>query len=485
MRGTAERTRNVLRGRDFRRLLVARLISQLGDGLFQAVLVASVIFAPEKQSTTVGFAKAVAILALPYSALGPFAGVFIDRWNRRRILVVTPVLRVAASLLVLPGSDAGAPFYLGALVVLSANRFLLTAAGAVTPRLVDAPDLLVANALATVGGTVASLIGVVVGGQLADAIGFQPVVGMTAAAWLVTPLIVAAIRTNLTPARYPARAALGRDLARVVRELRDGARRLVHTPRAIAPITSIGVAQFVQGLVLVLSLVVFRDRFREGVGSFSWLVAAGSVGVGLGLATVAPLEARLGRPRLYALAFVVSALPLIGASFAIDRFTVLAASFAIGLGFPWMKVPADTMVQESVPDEFRGRVFAIYDVSNNLARVLSAALAIVLLRALPAAAVVAAAGVALVLWVPLIRWWLARAASLTVRMYAGGRGDQVPRAVQLGGVDELVDVERSWHEDRAGTRLLCFRLRLADGSRIEISKAESEMRWRLDRELPS
>src|SRR5947207_1522556 len=253
MERTLARAREVLKNRDFRFLLWARLVSQFGDGLFQAVLVASVVFTPEKQSTTVGFAKAVAILAVPYSVLGPFAGVFIDRWSRRRILVLTPLLRAAFALLVLPGTGAAIPFYAGGLVVLSANRFFLTTAGAVIPRLVP-------------------------------------------------------------------------------------------------------------GLVLVVSLVVFRDRFRGGVGSFSWLVAAGGVGVGLGLLTVAPLEARLGRRLLVCLAFAVSGPPLLGAAFAIDRFTVLVVSFAVGVGFAWMKVPADTMAQEAIPDAYRGRVFALYDM---------------------------------------------------------------------------------------------------------------------------
>src|SRR5438552_828040 len=175
MEGTLGRAREVLRTRDFALLFGARLATQFGDGLFQACLVASVVFAPEKQSTTVGFAKAVAILAVPYSVLGPFAGVFIDRWSRRRILVLTPLLRAAFALLVLPGTGAAIPFYAGGLVVLSANRFFLTTAGAVIPRLVPGGDLLVANSISTVGGTVASLVGVVVGGQLSDLIGFRPV----------------------------------------------------------------------------------------------------------------------------------------------------------------------------------------------------------------------------------------------------------------------------------------------------------------------
>ena len=97
--------------------------------------------------------------------------------------------------------------------------------------------------------------------------------------------------------------------------------------------------------------------------------------------------------------------------------------------------------------------------------------------------VVAASGALLLVWIPVIAQWMRRAASLDVLMYAGSRADEVPRAVEIGGAQEPVEVERSWREDRSGARLLCFRLRLADGSRIEVSKREGEDRWRLDREL--
>ena len=83
------------------------------------------------------------------------------------------------------------------------------------------------------------------------------------------------------------------ELRRVAREFADGITRLARTPRALGPITSITLDQVGQGIVLVLSLFVFRDRFEEGVGSFSNLIGAGGVGVLLGILTVGKLEERL------------------------------------------------------------------------------------------------------------------------------------------------------------------------------------------------
>lgn len=164
--GTIARTRGALRSADFRKLLAIRLVGQVGDGFFQAALVASVVFSPDEGSTTVGLFKAGLIVALPFTVLGPFVGVFIDRWPRRRILAIAPVLKaLLVGFALFDPVHRAVPFYVGTLALLSVNRFYLATAVAVTPRVVPTEDLLMANSLATVGGTLALLIGVFAGGR--------------------------------------------------------------------------------------------------------------------------------------------------------------------------------------------------------------------------------------------------------------------------------------------------------------------------------
>jgi MFS family permease len=99
--GTVARVRSALRSGDFRKLLWIRLCGQGGDGIFQAALVASVVFNPDQQNTAQGLLAASAVTILPYTLLGPFVGVFIDRWPRRAILTIAPLLKVAFVPLVL------------------------------------------------------------------------------------------------------------------------------------------------------------------------------------------------------------------------------------------------------------------------------------------------------------------------------------------------------------------------------------------------
>jgi MFS family permease len=325
---------------------------------------------------------------------------------------------------------------------------------------------------------------VAIGGWVADAVGFRTLIVACVVLWAVTSFVVARIRTELSADRSAIQPLL-HAIGVVARELRDGAGVLWHTPRALGPIASYAVDQFLQGLVLVMSFVVFKQRFQEGVGSYSQLIAAGAVGGFLGLGTVGWLDSRLSRPRMVAVAFLVSGVPLIVISPFISGWTVLVASFFLGVGFAWKKVPIDTMVQTAVTDRYRGRVFAIYDVAQNLARVLAALLAIAVVTDSGVAIEAGLIGLVYVLYAPVLPFWLRRTAALEVRTSSGARADDDIRSVVVGGEESAVTVERSWREERAGVPLLRFRLRLEDGSRIEVSRPEDSNLWRLDRELPA
>src|SRR5882672_11453915 len=88
-----------MRSRGFRRLLGVRLASQLGDGMFQAALAGSLLFNPQQATSPLAVAGGFAVLLLPYSIVGPYVGVFLDRWSRRSVLYAANLIRAG---LVLP-----------------------------------------------------------------------------------------------------------------------------------------------------------------------------------------------------------------------------------------------------------------------------------------------------------------------------------------------------------------------------------------------
>src|SRR3954464_13078850 len=166
--------RHLLERGDFRRLLGTRLLSQFGDGVFQAALAGTVLFNPQRAADPIDVAAGFAVLLLPYSLVGPFACVWLDRWSRRQVLLRANLLRavlvVGVAALVL-ADVGGTPFYVAGLVVFSVNRFVLAALSAALPHTVDEPSLVSANALSTTSGSVATVAG---GGA---ALGLLQVVG--------------------------------------------------------------------------------------------------------------------------------------------------------------------------------------------------------------------------------------------------------------------------------------------------------------------
>jgi hypothetical protein len=127
-------------------------------------------------------------------------------------------------------------------------------------------------------------------------------------------------------------------------------------------------------------------------------------------------------------------------------------------------------------------VFSVYDVFYNLARVIAAALAIPMIDRLGEEGTLAAIGVAFLLWSPVVGRWYGRDPQIELRFYAGGRADEIPRAIVWGGAEEPVEVVRTWREERDGERRLGFRLALPDGTALEVSRPEPDGPWRLDRE---
>ncbi|MEX2458218.1 MAG: MFS transporter [Actinomycetota bacterium] len=474
------RARRALSSRDFRLLLASRLVSQLGDGLFQAVLVTVLVFlAPEEQDTAAGLAKATFILVVPFSLVGPLAGVLIDRWSRRRILTFTPLVRAAAALAIIPLAGESWVLYGFALVVTSLNRFFLATASASLPRVVAEENLLVANSMAAVGGTTITLGGFLLGTQIADPVGTDALLGAMGVLYSIAAFSGSRIRTPLRAERTAARALAS--IAGHVRDLAAGLRRLRATPPALASIVTLSLDQVLVGAVTALSLVVFKDRFQEGVASYGRIVGAGGVGILAGIATVGWFEPRMAKPRIMRLGFLLAGAVCVAAAPAITGPTLLVVSFTLGLTFAYRKIPADTIVQASVPDRYRGRVFAVYDLMYGLARPVGVALSIPLIPNLTTGALIAVIGAVYLALGPLVPWWVARPRRVGVRFYAGGKADEVPRALVVAGEEEPVELESSAFEEVDGERRRRLRLRAEDGNLIEVWAPEGSENWIVSR----
>lgn len=397
--------RIVLRGRDFRKLFATRLSSQFADGVFQVGLASLFFFSPERAADPVGVAVALTVTVLPFTLVGPFAGVLLDQWRRRQILVVSNLVRAALVLAIatLVGFGVvGLWLYAIVLLTLSVNRFFLAGLGASLPHVVPRDELVMANAVSPTCGTLAAFSGGALGYLIRRGFG----VGDATDAFVV--LVSAAL--YLGAARLATR--MDRDLlgpddltdpeyrlthdrrpwhdlpsvaAGIARGLAEAARHVWDRRPAAHALLAIGSNRFAYGITTLATVLLCRNYFNDpdDVDAGLALLASvfGASGLGFGAAAVlTPLATQRMRPSSWIVCCYAGA-AVVGAVFVVqlDVPTALVGAFLLGLSAQGSKICVDAIVQATVDDEFRGRTMAFYDVVFNVAFVAAAVAAALVL----------------------------------------------------------------------------------------------------------
>ncbi|KPI07774.1 major facilitator superfamily MFS_1 [Actinobacteria bacterium OK074] len=383
--------RVLLRLGNFRRLLAVRLLSQGADGVYQIALAAYVVFSPEKQTSATAIASAMAVLLLPYSLVGPFAGVLLDRWRRRQVFLygnLARALMASATAVLIIAHVPDWLFYVSALCVTAVNRFVLSGLSAALPRVVDTERLVIANSLSPTAGTLAAIAG---GGlafvvRLTVADSDAAVVLLGAGLYLCGALASLRMAPDLLgPDQELVRPRLATALAGTARDLAAGVRHLVAPARreAARALAAMSVMRFCYGALLVMLLMLCRYSLTSDPDAGLALLglALGVSGAGFfAAAVVTPGAAgRLGPGRWIVVCAGTAAVlePALGLPFATGP--LLVGSFFLGLTTQGAKIATDTIVQSAVDDGFRGRIFSVYDVLFNIAFVGAAAVAALVL----------------------------------------------------------------------------------------------------------
>jgi MFS family permease len=380
--------------RRFRRLLATRLTSQCSDGIFQASLAGAILFNPEHHTGPTQVAVGFVVLLLPYSLIGPFAGVFLDRWRRQRILgygaAVRAALVVVAAVELARHGPNGVWFVLAALAALAVNRFYLAALSAALPSVVAEERLLLANAISPTAGTVATIIGAGIGLALRAAgggadIGDAVAALVAAGGYLAAAALAATLpRDSLGPHPFSP-APLRKELAGVGRGLVDGLRHLAHRPHAARALGVVVGQRFLFGVWSIMALLLYRNSFhndgflRAGIVGAGQAVTAAGIGLVIGAVVTPSVTARIGRRHwiVTVTAGVAVTSLVLGAPFRIAP--LLLSAVALGFTSQSTKVCVDTLVQTNIDDVYRGRVFAVYDTVYNLSFVAAALVAALVL----------------------------------------------------------------------------------------------------------
>ncbi|TMS00394.1 MFS transporter [Nonomuraea basaltis] len=387
--------RVVLRGRDFRRLFSTRLVSQFSDGIFQFGVAGFAFFSPESKTTALQVAAGLAVLLLPYSVLGPFVGVFIDRWSRRQILMIAPLVR-GGLLLVTAGlvaADVPDPaFYAAALSVLAVNRFFLSALSASLPHVVPPERLMAANAVTPTSGTVVTFVGVGAGVLLrklfgGDDFGVALLLATSGVVFGLSALVARTMdRQLLGPSYNPDRPQASQAVRNVVVGLVDGAKHLGSHRVAAATLGAMAAHRFFYGMATALGIILYRYYFYNGdadaaLEGVSLVIATSGVGYLLAVIITPYATERFTIERWVPMALSAAGVLAAALVLPFQEWGLPVAGFVLGVAGQSVKICADTTVQRDVEDIYLGRAFSIYDMLFNVMYVLAAALSAAILPA--------------------------------------------------------------------------------------------------------
>jgi MFS family permease len=371
---------------DFSTLMAVQFLTQAGQGVVQGAIGKSIAFGGQEGFDVQNVPSAeyllqvILALYVPYTILSPFIGVAIDRFERRRVVwwsnvITAGVVSVVAVAVLLPlGGETSegklgqtAALIVGLLAAQAVVRVALAVKSAAIPDVLSGRDLLQGNALSQAGGALFQIAGI------AFALGG----GAVLPSWLVVLVGAVVLGIGAFLARRlrhveaePHRTTFGQEARVVVRTIVHGIREVAARPAAAVGLSGFQMLRYqFWGFGLFVFALYAKNLVEGGAESQVPTLLSGAFGlVGgvLGLLVAQTLKDRVAPVRL-----LLVSMTLLGVGTLVFGGMVSVVGFAVMLfvgffSFFVGKVSADTIVQQAMPDGFRGRAFALFDVAYNL-----------------------------------------------------------------------------------------------------------------------
>jgi len=333
-----------------RRLWIAQFVSVLGDllALFAILSLASFrLHATAEQVTLIS-----AFYMLPMAIVGPVAGVFVDRWNVKAVMIASDLIRCLMAVLLVFAHDMTS-FY-GILFALSFVSTFFAPAQSVTVRtIVPKEGLMAANALLMQAFLVTRIASPAIAGALVGAFGPESCFYADALSFLVSALMLSgiAIRRVLDDTAPPARG-----VGSVLRDLASGMKFLFGTPALSFVLIAMGAGFFVTSCFGPLIAIYIRDFLHAGPLEFGLLSALIGVGMMAGTLGLRKFGTKIASEKMVLVGLLlIAGSVLLMAAVRLTATTALS-SFALGFGIAFIITPAQTLMMGKTPVAMVGRV---------------------------------------------------------------------------------------------------------------------------------
>jgi MFS family permease len=351
----------------FTAMWLGQVVSSLGDRVHQVALVFLVARATNYSPLALGVVFAA--MTVPNFLVGPLAGALVDRWDRKRVMVGSDLIRAGIVCLIPVASGIGVGIVIALVFALAAvSSFFRPARAAALPQVVPDADLLTANSAMWIADTVSDLVGYSLGGLFVAFLGSSLALAfwIDGASYLASAALVAAVvipplvRAGAGAAgegvpEVPAQTSIRTEMAQGWRFLRAETVLLATTIQAVVAEYGIGALMALSPL-LIASLVVGGTDAAAAYGFFEMAMGLGLV---VGGVVLGGLAARLPKGPAIIVAFTAFGLVLVAFALTGNLLVAMVLAAAFGLANAAFVVPSQTLFQQRTPGEMLGRVVAI------------------------------------------------------------------------------------------------------------------------------
>ncbi|MHA2396679.1 MAG: MFS transporter, partial [Candidatus Thorarchaeota archaeon] len=366
----------VLRNRDFSKLWLGQLISNVGSSVGSLALL---FYAFALTGSELAMAGLAMMQILPMVLFSGLIGVYIDRWDRKKVMIAADIVRAVATFLypfvaLFPSFVSPLTWlYILAFVYATSNAFFFPARSASIPRLVEREDLVTANSLSQMTFQMVSLIFTPLGGALMALVAPDYFIGflIDASTFIVSGIVLVTIKTSLVPEKVP---DTDRSFTREMRE----AVGLIRRNSIVSFLLLIFTALMLLGGMLNAVIVPFFQGELVFDEFFFSLLMSGSAVSGVIAAAILGQKSEIKRPFfLMMLAMVVVGITFSLLSFvaAGDFLFALLLMSVVGAVNVAIGVPNAAIMQEIIEDKMRGKVFSFQSVMINTAQLTGMAIA--------------------------------------------------------------------------------------------------------------
>lgn len=360
----------VLKNRNFLFLWLGQIISQIGDRLGQMALIAFVYL--RAPGSTIEIAKILSFTLIPVFLIGPIAGVYVDRWDRRRTMYVCEFVR-AGLVLIIPlflfYVKNLIPMYLLIFVIFCIGRFFVPAKLSIIPDLVEEKDLLIANSLSNTTGMIAAILGFGISGVLVEWLGAKSGFYLDSLSFLISGIFIFIITKRTVT--YMNLRKVSKEIVEVIKksvfqEVKEGILYFIKNKDIRFTAGVIFILWSALGAVYVVLIVFVQKALHSATKDLGLLVMFLGMGLFLGSLVYGRFGQRLSHYKTIFSSLILSGIMLIIFALTIQRYPyfLIAAtlSFLLGIFISPIMIASNTIIHTASDNEMRGKIFSSLEI---------------------------------------------------------------------------------------------------------------------------